>query len=235
MNITKISNIPVHCFNSMDEAVGYILSTGSGKIAVAINPEKILTAIQSPQIRDVILAADIRYLDGIGAVKVAQKKLNQKLARIPGCELWQELMKEAGLQNKSVFLLGADNSVVQHTKKKLELEYDVNIIAAKDGFFANDEDMITEILKCRPDILSVAMGSPRQEEFMKKCKDQGVTSFMMGVGGTYNVYTGKVKRAPQFWCNIGLEWLYRLLSEPTRIKRQFKLLRFVWLFLIKKL
>jgi UDP-N-acetyl-D-mannosaminouronate:lipid I N-acetyl-D-mannosaminouronosyltransferase len=235
MNITEISNIPVHCFNNMDEAVDYIMTTGSGKIAVAINPEKILSSLESRENKEVILSADIRYLDGIGAVKVAQSKLNKKLARIPGCELWQALMKEAGIQNKSVFLLGADKSVVNNTKKKLEKEYCTNVIATQDGFFTDDDLIIAEILELQPDILTVAMGSPRQEQFMNKCKAQGVKSFMMGVGGTYNVFTAVVKRAPKIWCDLGLEWFYRLLLEPTRIKRQVKLLKFVWLFLTKKL
>ena len=235
MNISEIATIPVHCFNNMSEAVNYILGEGQGKIAVAINPEKILAALESEETKQVILSADIRYLDGIGAVKVAESKLNKKLARIPGCELWQSLMSEAGTQKKSVFLLGADTNVVQNTKKKLKADYSTNIVAAKDGFFTDDDLMIAEILKFQPDILTVAMGSPRQEQFMSKCKEQGVTSFMMGVGGTYNVFTGSVKRAPKVWCDLGLEWLYRLLSEPTRIKRQLKLLKFVWLFGAKKL
>jgi UDP-N-acetyl-D-mannosaminouronate:lipid I N-acetyl-D-mannosaminouronosyltransferase len=90
-------------------------------------------------------------------------------------------------------------------------------------------------LKHQPDILTVALGSPKQEQFMSKCKARGVTAFMMGVGGTYNVFTGSVKRAPKFWCDLGLEWFYRLLLEPTRIKRQTRLLKFLWLFMAKKL
>lgn len=235
MNITEISNIPVHCFVNMDEAVEHILTNGSGQVAVAINPEKILTAIKSPETKKIILAADIRYLDGIGAVKVAQNKLNKKLARIPGCELWEALMKEAGIKNKTVFLLGADKNVVMKTKQKLERRYNTNVIGYHDGFFNNDDLMIAEILKNQPDILTVAMGSPRQEQFMNKCKAHGVSSFMMGVGGSYNVFTGSVKRAPKLWCDLGLEWLYRLILEPTRIKRQFKLLEFMWLFFRNKL
>ncbi|MEH6595062.1 MAG: WecB/TagA/CpsF family glycosyltransferase [Colwellia polaris] len=235
MNITKILNIPVQCFNNMEEAVDYILTNGSGKIAVAINPEKILSALKSSKIKDVILSADIRYLDGIGTVKVAQSKLNKKLARIPGCELWQALMKEAGIQGKSVFLLGAEKTVVNNTKLKLEEKYGTNVLGTNDGFFHDDNLMISNILRLQPDILTVAMGSPRQEEFMNKCKAAGVTSFMMGVGGTYNVFTGNVKRAPKIWCDLGLEWLYRLILEPSRIKRQIKLLYFVWLFIRRKL
>ena len=188
MNITEISNIPIHCFVNIDEAVNYILTNGSGKVAVAINPEKILAALQSPENKKIILSADIRYLDGIGTVKVAQSKLNKKLARIPGCELWQALMKEASIQRRTVFLLGADKNVVMNTKQKLENEYNTNVIGAQDGFFTDDDLMIAKILECQPDILTVAMGSPRQEQFISKCKAKGVTSFMMGVGGTYNVY-----------------------------------------------
>ena len=230
INVTDISIIPVHCFSSIREAVLYISNHGAGKIAVAINPEKILSSMESKTVKDTLLSADIRYLDGIGAVKVAEKKLSTKLTRIPGCELWESLMRDAGVNGKTVFLLGATESVLSRTHDKLENELNVNVVGTNDGYFENDDVVVSKILQCQPDILTVAMGSPRQEKFMLKCKAAGVNAFMMGVGGTYNVFVGEVKRAPTIFCSLGLEWFYRLISEPTRFKRQFKLLTFIWLY-----
>lgn len=235
MHHTKISDIPVNCFETMDEAVQYIAKYGQGKIAVAINPEKILASLNSENVREVLLDADIRYLDGIGAVKIAESKLRKKLKRIPGCELWEALMVDAGSRARSVYLLGADYEVVNKTKIKLEKDYGVNVVGFSDGYFKNDDEIIKEILLHKPDILTVAMGSPRQELFMSKCRSAGLCSFMMGVGGTYNVFVGVADRAPIFWCQLGLEWLYRLLKEPSRFTRQAKLLKFIWLAFRKKL
>ncbi|CAH6784688.1 UDP-N-acetyl-D-mannosaminuronic acid transferase [Vibrio chagasii] len=235
MDKTIIAEIPVDCFLDMDQAVTHIMNNGAGKIAVAINPEKVLASIARESVKNALLSADIRYLDGIGAVKVAESKLNKKLARIPGCELWESLMQESGIRRRSVFLLGATSEVVCKAKAKLEDEYGVNIVGAHDGFFLNDDEMIRNLLALQPDILTVAMGSPRQELFMAKCREAGLKSFMMGVGGTYNVYVGAVKRAPKFWCYLNLEWLYRLISEPSRFFRQINLLKFVGLAVFKKI
>nr|WP_252306307.1 WecB/TagA/CpsF family glycosyltransferase [Vibrio alginolyticus] len=111
----------------------------------------------------------------------------------------------------------------------------VNVVGSQDGYFSDEELLINEIRRSGAKILSVALGSPKQELFMKKAKDSGLTCFMMGVGGTYNVFVGEVKRAPDFWCRLNLEWLYRLLSEPSRIFRQIKLTKYVYLALANKL
>ncbi|MDF4591085.1 WecB/TagA/CpsF family glycosyltransferase [Vibrio parahaemolyticus] len=235
MKITYISNIAVNCFSGMNEAVDYILNSGKSKTAVAINPEKILSAMRCSKTREALDKADIRYLDGIGAVKVAERKLSMKLDRIPGCELWEELMKASSQEQKSVFLLGASLDVVTQTSSKLKNEFDVNIVGFADGYFQDDDVMIKKILSLTPDIVTVAMGSPRQEIFMQKCRDAGIDAFMMGVGGTYNVFVGAADRAPKAWCNLNLEWLYRLLKEPSRIFRQVRLLKFLWLAITRKI
>lgn len=228
MNKVKIFDFDIDCFYSMDHAVQSIINNylNDANIAVAINPEKILSSISNSDTYKAVEVADIRYLDGIGTVKLAEKKLNKKLCRIPGCELWENLMIEAGKNNISVYILGADKAVVEKTVAKLN-NYNVNVVGYHDGYFLDDDQMIQEIIDTRPKILSVALGSPRQEIFMKRCRELGANFFMMGVGGTYNVFTGNVKRAPESWCKLNLEWLYRLLSEPTRLKRQLKLLKFV--------
>uniref|UniRef100_UPI001E3E4ED2 WecB/TagA/CpsF family glycosyltransferase n=1 Tax=Vibrio parahaemolyticus TaxID=670 RepID=UPI001E3E4ED2 len=113
--------------------------------------------------------------------------------------------------------------------------YGVNIVGFSDGVFESEDDTIMYIQTLKPDILTVAMGSPKQEIFMQKCRDAGIDAFMMGVGGTYNVFVGAADRAPKAWCNLNLEWLYRLLKEPSRIFRQVRLLKFLWLAITRKI
>ncbi|CAH7019407.1 UDP-N-acetyl-D-mannosaminuronic acid transferase [Vibrio chagasii] len=233
----NINNLEINCYTSVDDASNYIIENNldDANIAIAINPEKILSSLENKAILSTLEAADIRYLDGIGTVKVAEKRIGKKLSRIPGCELWESLMSKAGKSNIPVYILGANKTVVSKTVTKLKNDYSVNIVGYHDGFFENDDDLIKSILSTKPRILTVALGSPRQEVFMKRCKELGADFFMMGVGGTYNVYTGEVKRAPKIWCNLNLEWLYRLLKEPSRIKRQIKLLNFIKLYFLNKI
>lgn len=239
INKTSIDGIEVQCYQSMHCAVSDIIDNyvgnGSASIAVAINPEKILSAYESEDVRKSLMLADIRYLDGIGAVKVAEKKTGLRLARIPGCDLWLELMKLAGKKQIPVYLLGSEESVIKETVSKLENEFDVRVVGCRNGYFRCESDVISEIKKSGAEIVTVALGSPKQEIFMKNCANHGVNAFMMGVGGTYNVYTNKVNRAPEVWRKMNLEWLYRLIKEPTRIKRQIKLLRFIFLYLQNKI
>lgn len=232
----KICDFYVDCFSNIATASEYIMSEclNRSTIAIAINPEKVLQYIDDIEVSKIINSADIRYLDGIGVVKVAERKSGLKLSRIPGCDLWSELMKRSVGKDTRVFLLGASNSVINITKKGLT-ESGVNVVGAIDGYFDNTDDVIEMILSSKPHILAVAMGSPKQEQFMLRCKERGLNCFMMGVGGSFDVYAGKVKRAPAIWCNLNLEWLYRLLSQPSRIFRQFRLFRFISLALFNRI
>jgi UDP-N-acetyl-D-mannosaminouronate:lipid I N-acetyl-D-mannosaminouronosyltransferase len=231
----NIAGLQIDCFNSIDSAVDYILDFGVSKTAIAINPEKIILSIDDHVIRQSIVDADIRFLDGYGTVYVAKQKICSDIPRIPGCELWERLMMKSVKSNKSVFLIGSTEDVITKTKEKLENDFNTLVCGHQNGFFNNDEKIIKRLLLVKPDIISVAMGSPRQEIFMSKCRQSGVTAFMMGVGGTYDVFTGNVQRAPLLFRKLRLEWFYRLCSQPTRFKRQFNLLKFLYLALLRKL
>tara|TARA_B100000900_G_scaffold315140_1_gene274001 strand:- start:7895 stop:8605 length:711 start_codon:yes stop_codon:yes gene_type:complete len=236
MKYTKINGINIACFNSINEASDHILKNGFQKTAIAINPEKILLARKSKQVYAALEEADICFLDGIGTVFYARRKLkNNLICRIPGCDLWESLMKDSPKHNKSVFLVGAQNEVLQRTVEKLKLKYNTNIIGSADGYFSDEESVINQILYHKPDIVTVALGSPRQEMFIRKCRQHGVEAFMMGVGGTYDVFSGSANRAPKIFQNSNLEWLYRLISEPARIFRQIRLIQFIFLYIFKKL
>ena len=182
----------------------------------------------------VIRQADIRYADGIGVVKVMRRRLARYVARIPGCELWQQLMQRAASMQVPVYLVGAKPEVLAQTQAKL-LAQGANIVGATDGYFNDEAALIHAIQHSGARIVSVAMGSPKQELLIQRIQAAHPDCFYMGVGGSYDVFTGNVPRAPQLWCKLNLEWAYRLLIQPSRIGRQLGLLRYLWWYLTGKI
>lgn len=226
----NVGPVQVAAFKDMQQLLEFIVhddgSVYAGS-AIAINPEKVLTAMRDPQIEAVINGADIRYADGIGVVKVMRKRLQQNVQRIPGCELWQNLMLRAAACKVPVFIVGAKPEVNQQTADKLRSQQ-VNLVGAADGYFNDEAALIAQIKQSGARIVSVAMGSPRQELLIQRIRARHPDCFYMGVGGSYDVFTGNVQRAPALWCKLNLEWAYRLLLQPSRIGRQLGLARYVW-------
>ena len=128
-----------------------------------------------------------------------------------------------------MFLIGGKAEVMAQTVKQLRARWNVNIVGSQDGYFAPQarEALFEQVRQSGAKIVTVAMGSPKQEILMRDCRRVHPDALYMGVGGTYDVFTGHVKRAPRVWQNLGLEWLYRLLSQPSRISRQLRLLRYL--------
>lgn len=233
----SIGPVDVSAFNDMAQLLAFILHEDGAVFAgsaIAINPEKILTAMENPAILAVIRQADIRYADGIGVVKVMRKRLKRQVERIPGCELWQALMTRAARYQTPVYLVGAKPEVLAQTKTKLLAE-GVKVVGATDGYFQDEAALIAQIKASGARIVSIAMGSPKQELLIQRIQAQHPECFYMGVGGTYDVFTGNVKRAPALWCKLNLEWAYRLLSQPSRIGRQLRLFRYLWWYLTGKI
>lgn len=233
----RVGPVQVSAFADMQQLLQFIVQD-DGRVyagtAIAINPEKVLSAMREPQINQVISAADIRYADGIGVVKVMRKRLQQQVQRIPGCELWQQLMLRAAHYQVPVFIVGAKPEVNRQTADKLRGQR-VNLVGAVDGYFSDEAALIDQIKQSGARIVSVAMGSPKQELLIQRIRLAHPDCFYMGVGGSYDVFTGNVKRAPAVWCKLNLEWAYRLLSQPSRIGRQLGLLRYVWWYWLGKI
>lgn len=233
----KIGPVEVSAFRDMTQLLEFIINE-QGQVfagsAIAINPEKILTAMKNDAINAVIQQADIRYADGIGVVKVMRKRLKRQVQRIPGCELWQELMKRAATYHVPVFIVGAKPEILEQTRAKL-VQQGVTVVGAIDGYFKDEAQLIEQIKQSGARIVSVAMGSPKQELLIQRIRQQHPDCYYMGVGGTYDVFTGNVKRAPELWCKLNLEWAYRLVMQPSRIGRQLGLLRYVWWYWIGKI
>jgi len=239
VNEISVGNISVSCFQSIEDVIKHvILNNDKVKpgVAIAINPEKIILSKNNDEMKEVITKATLRYPDGMGVSYVMSKKLGKKVARIPGCELWEQLLLASGKYNVPVFIVGASEAVVLLTYQKL-IEQGVNVVGYQNGYFDSStrEKVIHRIKESGAKIVSVALGSPKQEYFMFECRKIVPDAFFMGVGGTYDVFTGNVKRAPSLFIKCKCEWLYRLLSQPTRVGRQLNLLKYIMLYLRGKL
>lgn len=219
-------------WRDMEHALDYLNADGVLKqgTLVAINAEKVLVAENDAQVRALIEAAEFKYADGISVVRSIRKKYPQALvSRVAGADLWEALMARAGRNGTPVFLVGGRADVLAQTVQKLREQWNVNIVGSQDGYFSeqDSEALFTRIRDSGAQLVTVAMGSPRQEILMRDCRQVYPHALYMGVGGTYDVFTGHVKRAPQVWQQLGLEWLYRLLTQPSRITRQLRLLRYL--------
>jgi UDP-N-acetyl-D-mannosaminouronate:lipid I N-acetyl-D-mannosaminouronosyltransferase len=228
----SIRGIDIWGFRDMMQFVDYLFTDGQTKSGtlVAINAEKVMTAEQDQDLRQLIDAAEYKYADGISIVKsIRHKYRDTDIKRIAGADLWEAIMERAGREGTPVFLVGGKPEILAETESKLRLQWNVNIVGSQDGFFKNDErlSVFERIRDSGAKIVTVAMGSPKQELFMRDCRVIYKNALFMGVGGTYDVFTGHVKRAPKAWQNLGLEWLYRLLAQPTRWRRQVKLAKYV--------
>lgn len=239
VNVRGINVIPFEDQQMMlDHLIDQNNSVVKGKL-VAINAEKIILAENNDEIKQILNNSEYPYADGISVVKSIQKKYPQyqDISRIAGCDLWHALMEKAGNGSIPIFLIGGSQTVIHETVTKLKNRWSCNIVGYQDGFFTDTQmiSIIERIVTAKPKIITVAMGSPRQERFIIECQKYYPEALYMGVGGTYDVFTGRVKRAPLFWQKYHLEWLYRLLSQPLRWRRQLRLVRYLYYYLFNKL
>lgn len=228
----QIRGITLAGFRNIAEFVQYLNQDGKLKSGtlVAINAEKVLTAETDAALLTLISEAEFKYADGISIVRSIRKKYPQaQVSRIAGADLWEALMERAGREGTPVFLIGGRPDILEQTQEKLRRRWNVNIVGTQDGYFTPDQRsaLMARLASSGAQLVTVAMGSPRQEILMRDCKAFYPDALYMGVGGTYDVFTGHVKRAPRIWQKMGLEWLYRLLSQPSRLKRQLRLLKYL--------
>lgn len=219
-------------WRNMQHALDYLYAGGNLKqgTLVAINAEKMLTLEDNAEVRALINDAEFKYADGISVVRSVRKKYpNADVSRVAGADLWEALMARAGTEGTPVFLVGGKPEVMAETAQKLRQQWNVNLVGTQDGYFTAEQRpaLFARIRDSGAKIVTVAMGSPKQEILMRDCRQVYPDALYMGVGGTYDVFTGHVKRAPKVWQTLGLEWLYRLFSQPSRITRQLRLLRYL--------
>ena len=202
---------------------------------VAINPEKVLKARKDEQLKELLNKATYQIPDGVGIIYASKIKKGQIRSRITGIDCMDMLCDLASEKGYKIFLYGAKEETIKETKVKLEEKYPkINIVGYINGYEKDNEKIIKEINKSKADIVFVALGSPKQENWINDYKDEMNAAIFQGVGGSFDVISGNIKRAPLWMQKAGLEWLYRLIKEPKRIFRQLKLVKFLFLILFSK-
>ena len=195
----------------------------------AVNPEKAMRLEQDPEFAHLFRQTSVLIPDGIGMVLAARLLLKKSMARIAGADLMVTLCEHAAENNYKVFLLGAKESVNKQAAETLEHKYPkLNIVGRHDGYFDKEDssDVIKGINNSGANLLFVALGSPLQEQWVYRNQAQLKVNVIQGVGGTFDVISGEVKRAPEFFIRLNLEWFYRLMSQPSRLIRQTALPKF---------
>ncbi|CAN7340175.1 MULTISPECIES: WecB/TagA/CpsF family glycosyltransferase [Bacillaceae] len=196
---------------------------------VTANPEIVEYANEHQDYKDIIISADYITPDGVGII-MASKWLNQPLQeRITGFDLMNELFRVADEKALKVYLLGAEESVIEAAALKVkELYPGLELVGYNHGYIdIKDDTLPKSIAELEPDIILTALGFPRQEKWVSRHYALFNKGLFMGVGGSFDVLAGKVNRAPVFWQKMRLEWLYRLIQQPSRWKRMLALPRFV--------
>ncbi|MDO4681782.1 MAG: WecB/TagA/CpsF family glycosyltransferase [Lautropia sp.] len=224
--------------------------TSQPALVFSMNAEKSVQSNQDLAVRQLLQKATILIPDGIGTCIGARLLNGVRMRRVPGSELMPALCDRAEREGLSVYLYGAspasNRGAIQTMKKRWPR---LKIVGASHGFMepGNKTDVATpddpasadtvaaRITKARPDIVFVGLGSPRQEKWMADVGTHLPVGLLQGVGGTIDVLSGTASRAPDIWCRLGLEWLYRLIQNPKRWRRQLALPRFMGLVLRERL
>jgi N-acetylglucosaminyldiphosphoundecaprenol N-acetyl-beta-D-mannosaminyltransferase len=229
-------NVDVSVLNYA-ELMNYIINDIENKqksTIIAINPEKIMKAQNDKMLLDLLNSATYNIADGIGILYASKLKKGSIKKRITGIDSMDMLCQLSNDKGYKIFMYGAAPVVVKNAQKALIEKYpQINIVGIIDGYEKNNDKIINKINKSGANILFVALGSPKQEFWINENKDKLNVNIFQGVGGSFDVFSGKVKRAPKWMQSIGLEWLYRLIKEPSRIGRQKKLFKFLFLIFFK--
>ncbi len=196
------------------------------------NPEVLYNGMNDPLLLQNFKSGNsIIIPDGIGVIisaKILHKNIKEKIA---GIEIMEDIIKICSEQNKSIYLLGTKQDVLDKCIVNIKNRYPkIKIAGSHDGYFdiKNCEAILDDIKEKKPYGIFVAMGCPKQELFIANYMDKLPCTIFMGVGGSFDVFAGEVKRAPKWMINIGLEWLYRVLKEPARIRRLGSIPKFIF-------
>lgn len=229
----KIDNL------SMEETLQKVddfIKSGRPHQHVVVNVDKLVKASRDPQLRRIINECALINADGM-AVVWASRLLGKPLKeRVAGVDLFESIMQRAAAKTWRVFLLGAQEEVVSRVKHDYERKYPgLTVAGYRNGYWTQEDEqsVARQIEAAQADILFVAISSPKKEQFLNRYQAEMRIPFAMGVGGTFDVAAGKVKRAPKWMQKSGFEWFYRFLQEPRRMFKRYFIedMVFFWLLL----
>ncbi len=212
---------------TMDEAVERgleLLEQEGSHLVVTPNPEIVQRASKDPEFSEILSRADLVIPDGVGIIYAARILGRPLKGRVPGIDFASALLGRVAGTGKRLFLLGAAPGVAQQAAVNLQAAYPGLVVCgAHDGYFKEDGPVIEAIRAARADIVFVCLGFPKQEKWIAANGEAAGARLYIGLGGSLDVFAGKVERAPERFQRLGLEWLYRLMKEPSRIGRMAKL------------
>ena len=212
---------------TMDQAVAEgvrLMSTEGAHYAATPNPEIVEVCRADEDARAAVNGADLVLADGIGVIYGAKILGTPLKGRVTGIGFAQGPMARMAENGKSLFLLGAKPGVAEKAAGRLQEQYPgLRIAGTHDGYFQEDGPVIEAIRKSGADVVFVCLGAPKQEKWMRKNGAATGAHLLVGLGGCLDVFSGEVKRAPAVFQKLGLEWLHRLVKNPSRIGRMMKL------------
>ena len=214
-----------------------IIESSEKAYVVTPNPEIVWMARQNEALRNSLNSAELVLPDGVGII-IGARILGTPLrsGRVPGIDFAGALLKKMAESGRSVFLFGSKPGVAEEAGRTLAGKYPgLTVAGTADGYFTDDKPIIEAINSAQPDLLLVCLGAPKQELWMAQNHKSLNVKLCAGLGGALDVFAGNVKRAPKLFRKLGLEWFYRLIREPRRIKRMIKLPLFILAAIWKRL
>ena len=238
--MSKVSILGVDIDNlDIKEAVAEIevcVREGEPDLIVTANPEIIMLARQDEEFSRRLERARMITADGIGVVIAARLLGKPVKQRVAGIDLVTALFALGAKKGLTFYFVGARPGVAEKAARKVRSDYPgIQIIGVHHGFFRDDSELLRDIAAQKPDILLAALGMGKQEKWILDRVSEVGVPVSIGVGGSFDVFAGEAKRAPAWMCNTGLEWLYRLLKQPSRPGRMLQLPRFLLLILLSRL
>lgn len=237
MNKEKVLGFDV-CSSSKEDILNSIFSDyekNEQNVIVNINPEIVINNYKNKEFVQNLNNEKYQIPDGIGIVYASKINKGNIKNRIAGIDLLNEICQKSIKYKSKVFLYGAKPEIAEKAKQELEKKHiGINIVGVCHGYIS-EEEAVQEINKFKPDILFIGIGSPKQENFILKNKEKlDSVKIFMPAGGSFDVISNTLKRAPNWVIKMNLEWLYRLLKQPQRIFRQLKLIKFVFCVITHK-
>lgn len=234
-NLVNILGVPVDNLDmreALDLIEKFILELDDIRCRVVYtpNPEMIMKAQEDKELMEILNDSDLNVPDGIGVV-IASRLLKKPLkTRVAGYDLMMEVIRLCHEKGYSICFLGGQPGVAEEARSRVQKQFNgIKITGAYHGYYSPDyeEVLLQEINIKAPDVLFVGMGVPKQEKWIHKYKSELYSGVCIAVGGSFDVLAGRVKRAPKIFQRLGLEWLYRLITQPWRYKRMLALPRFM--------
>lgn len=242
MNKIELFDLPIDDGN-LEETVEEILARIQRDEViehVGVNSNKVVLSRRNAKIREIIQQADMVSADGYSVVRACHWLKKKKIERVTGIDTMMELLKQAEALELTVYFLGTKEEILDRLLETIQQQYPkLTIVGMQHGYFKQEEEraVVERIAACQPRMLFIGMTSPYKEEFVNKYKNELNANLIMGVGGSFDVLSGEISRAPAWMQRNGFEWLHRFMKEPRRLYKRyiFENLYFVYLTVQEKI